>query len=113
MHQWEIVRVRLNPKDRDPHPAVIISCAEDCLDPHLLRVNVLYGSGSKRPPAASLDPRQVHLNGADGLEFATAVDCGLFYLVEKSACSLAIGQVSVERRRQIGRKINEILRLPR
>jgi hypothetical protein len=60
-----------------------------------------------------LEPWQVHLNSADGLEFATAVDCGLFYLVDKAVCSPAIGQVSFERRRQIGRKINEVLRLPR
>ena len=53
------------------------------------------------------------LNGADGLDFQTAVDCGIFYLVEKSACSSALGSVSLERRRQIGRKVNEVLRLPR
>ena len=111
MHQWEILRIRLNAKDRDTHPAVVISCEEDCLDPQMLRINVLYGT--KRPPAASLAAWEVHLNSADGLDFATAVDCGLFYLVEKSACSPAVGQVSFERRRQIGRKINEILRLPR
>ncbi|MGD1031686.1 MAG: hypothetical protein ABSA05_11135 [Opitutaceae bacterium] len=111
MHQWEIIRVRLNAKDRDAHPAVVISCEEDCLDPEMLRVNVLYGS--KRAPAASLAPWQVHLNSADGLEFATAVDCGLFYLVEKSTCSPAVGQVSLERRLQIGRKICEVLRLLR
>jgi len=109
MRQWEIVRVRLNPKDRDPHPAVVISCDEDCLDAASLRINVLYGS--KRAPAAPLEGWQVHLNSADGLEFGTAIDCGLFYLVEKASCSVAVGQVSLERRRQIGRKINEVLRL--
>jgi hypothetical protein len=109
MHQWEIVRVRFNPKDRDAHPAVVISCEEDCLDPQLLRINLLYGS--KRPPAAPLAPWQVHLNSADGLDFGTAIDCGVFYLVDKASCSAAIGQVSSERRRQIGRKINEVLRL--
>jgi hypothetical protein len=109
MHQWEIVKVRLNPKDRDAHPAVVISCEEDCLDPQILRINVLYGS--KRAPAAPLDAWQVHLNSADGLEFGTAIDCGLFYLIEKASCSSVIGQVTLERRRQIGRKINEILRL--
>jgi hypothetical protein len=109
MRQWEIVRVRIDPRDRDLHPAVVISCDEDCLSSDLRRVNVLYGS--KRPPARSPDPWQVHLNAADGLDFSTAVDCGIFYLVEKNACSEAIGQVSPERRRQIGRKINEVLRL--
>ncbi len=111
MHQWDIVRVKVNPKDRDAHPAVILSCEEDCQDPEFLRVNVLYGS--KRPPAAALEPWQILLDGADGLEFQIAVDCGVFYLVPKSSCSPAIGGVGLERRRIIGRKINEILRLPR
>ncbi len=111
MHQWDIVRVKVNPKDRDAHPAVVISCEEDCQDPEFLRINVLYGT--KRVPAAETEPWQVLLNSADGLEFQTAVDCGVFYLVPKTSCSPAIGGVSLERRRAIGRTVNEILRLPR
>jgi len=111
MHQWDIVQVRVSSKDRDAHPAVVLSCEEDCLDPEFLRVNVLYGS--KRPPAAALEPWQVLLNSADGLDFQTSVDCGVIYLVPKDACSPAIGAVGLERRRAIGRKINEVLRLPR
>ena len=111
LHQWDIVRVRVNPKDRDAHPAVIISCEEDCRDGEFLRVNVLYGS--KRQPAAHVEPWQILLNGADGLDFQTAVDCGVIYLVPKAACSAAVGTVGLERRRLIGRKINEVLRLPR
>jgi hypothetical protein len=53
------------------------------------------------------------LNGADGLDYRTAVDCGVFYLVNKRDCSPVIGSVSRERRRAIGRKMIEILRLPR
>lgn len=111
MHQWDIVRVRINPKDRDAHPAVVLSCEEDCQDPEFLRVNVLYGS--KRQPGAVVDPWQVLLDEADGLDLPTVVDCGVFYLLPKAACSTAVGSVSLERRRLIGRKINEILRLPR
>ena len=111
MHQWEIVRVRINPKDRDAHPAIIISCEEDCQDPHFLRINVLYGA--KKAPGVMLEAWQVMLNGADGLDFQTAVDCGVIYLVDKASCSAAIGNVGVERRRAIGRKIVEVLRLPR
>jgi len=111
MHQWDIVRVRINPRDRDEHPAIVISSEEDCINPHVLRVNVLYGS--KRPPAADPKPWQAQLNGADGLEHHTLVDCALFYLVDKTACATTIGRVSLERRRQVGRKICEILRLPR
>ena len=111
MHQWDIVRVRIDPKDRDHHPAVVLSCEEDCQDAQCRRVNVLYGT--KRVPAAPAEPWQVILNGADGLDFQTLVDCGIFYLVDKDRCSPSIGSVGVERRRAIGRKINEILRLPR
>jgi len=111
MHQWDIVKVKVNPKDRDAHPAVVLSCEEDCNDAEFLRVNVLYGS--KRPPAAALEPWQVLLNGADGLDFQTSLDCGVIYLVPKVACSAVIGSVGHERRRIIGRKINEVLRLPR
>jgi len=70
MHQWDIVLVRINESDRDAHPAVVISAQEDCLDPEFLRVNVLYGS--KKPPATAVQPWQVLLNGADGLDFRTA-----------------------------------------
>lgn len=49
MHQWDIVRVRINESDRDSHRAVVISCEKDCRDPEFLRINVLYGS--KKPPA--------------------------------------------------------------
>ena len=111
MHQWDIVRVRLNANDRDAHPAVVISCEEDCQDPEFLRVNVLYGS--KKAPAEGVQPWQVVLNSADGLDFRTAVDCGVVYLVNKRDCSPAIGAVTFERRRLIGRKMIEILRLPR
>ena len=97
MHQWDIVQVRVNPKDRDAHPAVVLSCEEDCQDAEFLRINVLYGS--KRPPAAGLEPWPILLNGSDGLDFQTSVDCGVIYLVPKSACSPAIGIVSLERRR--------------
>lgn len=111
MHQWDIVRARLNARDRDEHPAVVISCEEDCLDPQARRINLLYGS--KRLPAQGPEPWEVVLDEADGLDHATVVDCGLFYLADKAACISTIGRVSPERRRQVGRKICEILRLPR
>lgn len=38
LHQWDIVRVRIQPRDRDPHPAVVVSCEEDCQDERILRV---------------------------------------------------------------------------
>ena len=85
----DLDRVRINEHDRDAHPAVVISCEEDCRDPEFLRMNVLYGL--KKPPAANLEPWQGVLNGADGLDFRTVVDCGNFYLVNKSVWPSAIG----------------------
>lgn len=46
-----------------------------------------------------------------GLEFQSAVDCRFFYIISKEGVSDVIGRVSPERRRVIGRKLNEVLRL--
>lgn len=89
---------------------MVLSCEEDGQDAHVRRDPVLYGT--KRVSTASAAPWQVILNGADGLDFQTLADCGIFYLVNKDGCSASIGSVGVERRRAIGRRINEILRLP-
>ncbi len=64
-----MVRVRINEKDRAAHPAVVILCEEDGQDAEFRRVNVLYGS--KKPPAAGVQPWQTVLNGTDGLDFRT------------------------------------------
>lgn len=57
---------------------------------------------------------QVVLNGADdGLEFQTTADCGFFYFIPKESIQSVTGRVSQERRRALGRKINEVLRLMR
>lgn len=68
---------------------------------------------SKRPLRPTLRAWQVLLTGADGLDFPTSVDCGVIYLVPKTACSPALGSVGHEYRRRIGRRINEVLRLSR
>lgn len=67
--------------------------------------------GSKKPPAASPAPRQVMLNGADGLEFLTAVDCDLVLVARKSAILRRVGSVGLERRREIQRKVRAYLGL--
>ncbi|MEY2882109.1 MAG: PemK-like, MazF-like toxin of type toxin-antitoxin system [Verrucomicrobiota bacterium] len=108
--QWDVVRVRINPADRDEHPAVVISSDEFCLDPHKRMVNVLYGT-TRRP---GLDPRahEVVLNGADGLEHPTLFSCGHLYTIDRRKISATLGRVAPERRRQIGRKIVGTFRLP-
>ena len=48
IRQWDIVRVRIRPEDRDEHPAVVLACDEFCSDPEKAMVNVLYGT-TRRP----------------------------------------------------------------
>lgn len=108
--QWDIVRVRINPDDRDEHPAVVLSREEACLDPRHRMINVLYGT--TRRPADGIPALAVQLNGSDGLERPSLFDCAQIYLVQKIKVSSVLGRVSPVRRRQIGRKIVESYRLP-
>lgn len=47
--QWDIVRVRINPDDRDEHPAVIVSPNHVVKNPRVRKLNVLCCT--KLPPA--------------------------------------------------------------
>jgi hypothetical protein len=73
------------------------------------RFNVLMGS--KKPPAASAELRHVVLNGADGLEFVTLIDCGLVVVARKASVLRMAGSVSWERRKEIQRKVRAYLGL--
>jgi len=110
IEQWDIVRFRIRPDDRDLHPGVVISPAEWCANEQRIRVNIL--ACSKRVPAEGAKPHQVLLNGADGLEFITVCGCEFFHVVDRAWCSEKLGRVSPVRRRSIGRKLNEVFRLP-
>lgn len=110
VHQWDIVRVRINPDDRDEHPAVVLTCEEFCLSSGRHKLNVLYGSS--RRPTEKPEPYEITLNGADGLERPTVFNCGHLYTVDRRKITAAIGRVVPERRRQIGRTIVAIYRLP-
>jgi mRNA-degrading endonuclease toxin of MazEF toxin-antitoxin module len=107
--QWDIVRFRIRREDRDLHPGVVISGEEWCASPHTANVNVL--ACSKRAPAMPFRSHEVALNGADGLEFQSLVDPRFFHVIGKENITSVIGRVSPERRRTIGRRINEVLRL--
>jgi mRNA-degrading endonuclease toxin of MazEF toxin-antitoxin module len=110
LHQWDVVKVRINPEDRDEHPAVIISAEELCGDLRKTKLNVLYGTTQR--PGETPRAHEVVLNGADGLEHATLVGCAYLYGVDRRKISTSIGRVAQERRRQIGRKIVATFRLP-
>jgi mRNA-degrading endonuclease toxin of MazEF toxin-antitoxin module len=110
IRQWDIVRVRIKPTDKDEHPAVVITCDEFCVDARRTTLNVLYGT-TKRP-SDTPDYYEATLNGADGLDHATLINCGHLYTIDRRRITAHIGRVSAERRRQIGRKIVAVYRLP-
>ena len=109
VRQWDVVKVRINPeRDRDTHPAVIISGGEICSDGRQLRLNVLFGS--KKLPAVGRRLHGVLLNGADGLEFVTEVDCGFVHVVSKEKVVGTSGRVTPVRQREIVRLMMECWR---
>jgi len=48
---------------------------------------------------------------ASSLEFQTTVGCRFFHFISKEGVTEIVGRAGLERRRVIGRKINEVLRL--
>ncbi|MDD3179528.1 MAG: type II toxin-antitoxin system PemK/MazF family toxin [Opitutaceae bacterium] len=107
LKQWDVVKVRINPGDRDEHPALVISADEVCASAP--RINVLYGS--TRRPGQPVRPHQIVLNSAEGLDRATLFSCGHFYQVAPGAITGHFGNVSPVRRREISRKIIAAYRL--
>jgi mRNA-degrading endonuclease toxin of MazEF toxin-antitoxin module len=110
LHQWDIVKVRVRPEDRDEHPAVVLSREEWCQDERKPAVNVLYCT-SKRP-ADKPGLCDVPLNGADGLERVTLANCEHVFSVSRAKITGVLGRVAIERRRQIGRMVVSAFRLP-
>jgi mRNA-degrading endonuclease toxin of MazEF toxin-antitoxin module len=108
LRQWDVVKVRINPSDRDEHPAVVVSADEVCASAP--RVNVLYGT--TRRPGQAPRAHQVVLNSADGLEHQTLFSCGHFYQIASAAITGRYGMVATLRRREIARKIVAAYRLP-
>jgi hypothetical protein len=78
-------------------------------DPRVERINVLVGT--KKQPAELLREHQVLLNGADGLEFTTALDCTFVHTARKSSILRSAGTVSLNRRSEIQRKVRACLGL--
>lgn len=103
LSQWDVVRVRIRPTDLDVHPGVVISRAAVCADVRKQTVNVLYGT-TKRP-AAGASETDVTLNGADGLERPTLVNCDHIYTVRKDSVESRLGRVTFERRRALCRTL--------
>lgn len=70
-------------KDTAGHPAVVLSPPHLLDDPWPGRINVLVGTTEQ--PAETVKAHQVVLNGADGVEFSTLVNCALIYQVRKTS----------------------------
>lgn len=109
LRRWDIVFLRVDEKDPTGHPAVVLSGENTLEDPRQLRFNVLLGT--KKPPPAANGPHQVLLNGADGLDHLTQVDCSLVYVARRSSVIRMAGTVGTERRREIQRKVRAYLGL--
>ena len=107
MRQWEIYLFPF--EEEKPHPAVIISNDERCLNGDLEYVNALICTSAKVNRDAKKN--EVILNGADGLDWKTAVRCDVIYLLPKAEFKERRGKVTGPRRIAIGRKIAENLRL--
>ena len=107
MRQWEIYLFPF--EEEKPRPAVIISNDERCLNSDLEYVNALICTSAK----VNRDARknEVILNGADGLDWKTAVRCDVIYLLPKAEFEERRAKVTAPRRIAIGRKIAETLRL--
>ena len=108
MRQWEIYLFPF--REETPHPAVIISNEERCVNADLEYVNALICTSAKLNREAKKN--EVILNAADGLDWKTAVRCDVMYLLPKNEFRERRGKVSPQRRLAIARKIAETLRLP-
>ena len=108
MRQWEIYLFPF--QEEKPHPAVIISNEERCVNDDLEYVSALICTSVKLN--REMKKHEVTLNAADGLDWKTAVRCDVIYLLPKTEFRERRGKVSLQRRVAIARKIVETLRLP-
>lgn len=106
LRQWDLVWVKFKDTDRDHHPAVVVSTDEVLVSRYPL-VNVLYGTSK----AGDLRPTQVFLNGADGLDHATHLECAVIHSVERARIAKRMGPISSVRVTAIKQKIRAVFRL--
>jgi hypothetical protein len=109
LRRWDVVFLRVDINDPTGHPAIVLSGDGILADPKLDRFNVVVGT--KKQPAQSAGAHHVVLNGADGLEFLTLVDCSLVFVARKSAILRSAGAVGLNRRQKIQRKVRAYLGL--
>jgi hypothetical protein len=89
----------------EPHPVVIVSEASRVENKP--QVNILLCSSKEAGRPAG--PTEVILDKSDGLDWPTLCKCDLIYSVDKAQLSNWRGEVMLERRRQIARKVVQSL----
>lgn len=109
LRRWDLVFVRIDEKDIVGHPAVVLSHEGRLTNPKIERINVL--AGTKKQAGETARDHHVILNGADGLEFLTLVDCSFLYVVRKTSILRSSGTVALESRNAIQRKVRAYLGL--
>jgi mRNA-degrading endonuclease toxin of MazEF toxin-antitoxin module len=109
LNRWDVVFVPADDKDAVGHPAVVLSPPDLLGDARYHRINVLIGT--KKQPAESAKSHHVILNGADGLDCATLLNCALIFQVRKSAILRHSGSVSHARRGAIATRVRAALGL--
>ena len=109
LNRWDVIFVPADERDKVGHPAVVLSPPDLLSDPRQSRINVLVGT--KKQPAEAAKSHQVILNGADGLEFMTLLNCALVYQVRKTNVLRTVGAVSHGRRGAIATRLRAALGL--
>lgn len=107
MRQWDIYLFPF--EDEKPHPTVVISNDERCLNKDLEYVNTLICTSVRLNRDAKRN--EAILDTSDGLDWKTAVRCDVIYLLPKKEFRELRGKVTSPRRIEIARKIAETLRL--
>jgi hypothetical protein len=109
LNRWDVVFVPSDKKDAVGYPAVVVSPPDILADPKQGRINVLVGT--KKQPAESAKGHQAILNGADGLEFMSLLNCALVFQVKKANVLRTVGVVSHARRGAIAVRLRASLGL--
>jgi mRNA-degrading endonuclease toxin of MazEF toxin-antitoxin module len=108
MRPWDIYLYSF--EEEQPHPVVILSNEELCVNPDVRFVNglICVSLRNDRP----LRRREMILDESDGLDWKTAVRCDFIYALEKSLIREKRGRVSDQRQIELIRKMRFCFRWP-
>ncbi|MCI0540865.1 MAG: type II toxin-antitoxin system PemK/MazF family toxin [Verrucomicrobiales bacterium] len=106
MTQWEIFLFPF--PEEQPHPVVIVSPDDRCINPDLKYVNGLICTTVRLTRPAKLN--EVLLDEADGLDWTTAVRCDFLHALPKASFLGRRGRVSAARQLQIMQRVVRCLR---